>query len=285
MSHFLRLIKIKIKRTHTQENILSRLEKLLNQINITSPQEWFDQVCQELFYGSIFHVKNDRYQITEAELYLNSKEHPDAFTHGSMDQKKVGLFYFHKRGNSYQEGNIKGIDITFGNESRYGGILLRGMQNLDDRDDYIDGPGRLSQRIIEIFGGEKVVDVAPVLDINIFSSSDIWIEEKELSEQIIYKAPRKGLTLSKNVEARLPFFAKHYRYLAHPIKTKEGKELLSVALERAGHNTLEILGGRESTIKERMSLFEQGIDIDPKLSYKKKNENFHIQVYGELSRK
>ena len=192
---------------------MNTLNDILNQKVIGNPEQWFESVCNLLFYRTVFHIKDQRYKITEAELYLNSEEHPDAFTHGSHEQKKAGLFYFHKRGESYQEGHIKGVDITFGNENRFGGILLRGMQNLDDESDYIDGPGMLSQRIVDAFEGEKVIDVAPKLNIDIFKPQDLWLEETSGEDQIIYKAPRHGLTLSKDAEARLPYFAKLYRYL------------------------------------------------------------------------
>jgi len=266
---------------------MNKLRDLLNQKVIDSPELWFESVCNLLFFRTVLHIEHKqhvRYKITEAELYLNSKEHADVFAHGSDDQKKAGLFYFHKRGKSYQEGNIKGIDITFGNESRFGGILLRGLQNLDDEADYIDGPGRLSQRVVDIFERKKVIDVAPNLDIDIFNAQDLWLEEISGDDQVIYKAPRKGLTLSKDVEDRLPYFAKLYRYLAAPLKTRQGLELLSVALKNQGHDPVSLLGIRETTLDKRMALFQAGVELDPEGSYKKKNQIFYIQVLGELSR-
>ena len=265
---------------------MNTLKNLLNQKVIDNPEQWFESVCNLLFYRIIFHIKDQRYKITEAELYLHSEEHPDVFAHGSDDQKEAGLFYFHKRGESYQEGNIKGIDITFGDENRFGGILLRGMQNLgqEKESDYIDGPGLLSQRILDIFEGKKVFDVAPNLDIDIFNSTDLWLEEISGNDQVIYKAPRHGLTLSKDFKNRRPYFAKLYRYLAAPLKTKKGKGLLSVALKNQGHDPVSLLGIRETTLDKRMALFQAGVELDPQGSYKKKNEKFHIQVFGELSR-
>lgn len=261
---------------------MSKLRELLHQENINHPESWFDEVCNELFYKTVFHIKDRRYKITEAELYLNSEEHPDVFAHGSEEQKKTGLFYFHKRGGTYQEGNIKGVDITFGTENRFGGILLRGLQNLEDEADYIDGPGRLSQRIVDTYGGVKVIDVAPDLNIDIFDSTDLWLEEIEGEEKIIYKAPRHGLTLTKEVEGRMPYFAKHYRYLAAPLKTDIGKVALTAALKVQGLDPVELLGVREKTLESRMEIFNKGIDIHPEGTYKEKSEKFLLQVYGEL---
>jgi len=264
---------------------MNKLKNLLNQKTIDNPELWFESVCNLLFYRTVFHIKDQSYKITEAELYLNSDEHPDVFAHGSADQKKAELFYFHKRGESYQEGNIKGVDITFGNENRVGGILLRGMQNLDKgkKPDYIDGPGLLSQRILDVFEKEKVADLAPKLNIDIFNAKDLWLEEIAGNDQIIYKAPRHGLTLSKDVKSRRPYFAKHYRYLADPLKTGKGKGLLSVALKNQGHDPVDLLGIRQTTLDKRMALFKEGIELNPQGSYKK-NENFYIQVFGQLSR-
>lgn len=264
---------------------MNELKNLINQQDISHPEQWFEKVCNSLFYRTLFYIKDRRYKITEAELYLNSQGHPDVYAHGSDDQRMMGLFYFHKRGNSYQEGKIKGIDITFGNQKRIGGILLRGMQNLDDESDYIDGPGRLSQRVIEAFGGKKakVMDVVPKLDVGIFSRQDMWLEEISGENQIIFKAPRKGLTLSKDVAARLPYFAKLYRYLATPLKTNEGLELLSVALEVQGFDPVSLLGIRKTTLEKRMALYHAGVELDHEGL--DNNEAFHIQVFGQLSRK
>jgi hypothetical protein len=201
---------------------MNTLNDLLNQKVIGNPEQWFESVCNILFYRTIFHIEGQRYKITEAELYLHSKEHPDIFTHKSDVQEKRGLFYFHKRG-----GKRGGVDITFGNENRFGGILLRGMQNIDPEkeSDYIDGPGLLSQRIMEIFKekGSKVNVVVPKLDINIFHDQDLWLEEISGDDQVIYKAPRVGLNLSKDVENHLAYFTKLYRYLAGPAPLKTTK--------------------------------------------------------------
>ena len=207
---------------------MNTLNDILNQKVIDNPEQWFESVCNILFYRTVFHIKDQRYKITEAELYLKTddkNDHPDVFVHGSEEQKKSGLFYFHKHklGKSYKEGRRQGVDITFGNENRFGGILLRGMQNLDDKSDYIDGPAMLSQKIMDIFKdkGSKVSDVVPDLDIDIFNAKDLWLKETSGQEQDIYKAPRVGLALSKDVESRLAYVAKLYRYLAAPLKTKK----------------------------------------------------------------
>lgn len=208
---------------------MNTLDELLSQKIIDNPEQWFESVCNILFYRTVFHIKDQRYKITEAELYLKTddkNDHPDVFVHGSEEQKKSGLFYFHKYklGKIYKEWPRSGIDITFGNESRLGGILLRGMQNIDVESDYIDGPAMLSQKIMDVFKdkGSKVSGVVPKLDIDIFNDRHLWLEETSGNDQVnvIYKAPRVGLPLSKDVESHLAYVAKLYRYLADPLKTK-----------------------------------------------------------------
>jgi len=140
---------------------------------------------------------------------------------------------------------------------------------------------------VDIFEGKKVIDVAPNLDIDIFNPEDLWLEEISGNDQVIYKAPRHGLTLSKDFEGRLPYFTKLYRYLAlatpaTPLKTKKGKGLLSVALKNQGYDPVFLLGRRKTTLDKHMALFQAGIK-DPQGSYKN-NELFHIRVFGELSR-
>jgi hypothetical protein len=46
-------------------------------------------------------------------LYLKSQTHPDKYTHGHVQQKKPGCWYFHD----------SGVDITFGDEHSFDGIL------------------------------------------------------------------------------------------------------------------------------------------------------------------
>lgn len=205
---------------------MNKLDELLNQKDILDPERWFEDVCNLLFYRTVFHVGNQRYKITEVELYLYSEDdHPDVFTHRSEEQKKAGFFYFHKhkRGEKYKEFPRNGVDITFGNENRFGGILLRGMQNLVEESDYIDGPALLSKRIVEILGGKgkKINEVVPEIDLNIFTSKHLRLEETSGVNHDIYKVTRKGLALSNNnVEERLAYISKLYRYLATPLKTK-----------------------------------------------------------------
>lgn len=204
---------------------MNTLRELLTQKDILDPERWFEDVCNLLFYKTVFHVGNQRFKITEAELYLNDKDnHPDVFTHGSKEQEKTGLFYFHKNkgGVKFKEFPRSGIDITFGNENRFGGILLRGMQNLDCDSDYLDGPAKVSQKVVEALGVNKVKDIASTIDINISNSQDLWFEDVSGENQSIYKVPRIGLSLSNNnVKERLPYISKLYRYLAAPLKTKK----------------------------------------------------------------
>jgi len=47
---------------------------------------------------------------------------------------------------------------------------------------------------------------------------------------------------------------------------------------------VSLLGIRETTLDNRMALFQAGVELDPQRSYNK-NESFHIQVFGKLSRK
>lgn len=51
-----------------------------------------------------------------------------------------------------------------------------------------------------------------------------------------------------------------------------------------GYNPLSLLHGLgKITLNNYMALFQAGIELDPQRSYKR-NELFHIQVFGELSR-
>ena len=92
------------------------------------------KMAQILLQNYIICVKNNRFQICEIEFYINSESHPDTYTHGDPLQKNYGKIYFHKsNGKSYKGGTFKGMDLTFGNENMFFGILIRSMYDIDNK--------------------------------------------------------------------------------------------------------------------------------------------------------
>src|SRR5205807_688183 len=101
--------------------------------------EQFKKIAEYLINEAILYLpKQQKYQIIELEFYFNDSEngdddsnddgrlHCDPYSHQHDHQKTCGEWYFHRVGKTgYRGGSRKGIDITFGNEDVYGGILIR----------------------------------------------------------------------------------------------------------------------------------------------------------------
>ena len=101
-----------------------------------------------------YHYK---YRIAEIEFYFNdSNVHPDTFTHGDDLQTKIGKWYFHRFGSTYKVGTYKGMDLSFGKDKAFGGILIRAISSLGATggkqlppNEFIEGPCNTVNRILQ----------------------------------------------------------------------------------------------------------------------------------------
>lgn len=69
------------------------------------------------------------YEIVDIEFYMYNSQHPDVITYPRV--MDMGRWFFHS----------SGVDLTFHSTSnRFGGILIRGIRNVNDDNDQILGP-------------------------------------------------------------------------------------------------------------------------------------------------
>ena len=69
------------------------------------------------------------YKIVDIEFYMYNFQHPDVITYPR--DMKMGRWFFHP----------SGVDLTFDSTpDRFGGILIRGIRNVNDDNDQILGP-------------------------------------------------------------------------------------------------------------------------------------------------
>lgn len=188
------------------------MKKLDLSINPNQISNDFDRIAEELMNKWILKVNNFRYRITEIEFYLNSASHNDSYTHGHEYQKTSGQWYFHG----------SGIDITFGSEEFFGGILIRGIYNLDNKK-YINGP---LKTVTELFGG---FDSIFLKNFEFGLTPDL---ENKIEIEDILKAPRVGLNPKKDLDA----FNKFYRYLVMPQYEHKDKTQIYNALIEQGYS-------------------------------------------------
>lgn len=69
------------------------------------------------------------YEIVDIEFYMYNSQHPDVITYPRV--MDMGRWFFHS----------SGVDLTFhSTPNRFGGILIRGIRNVNDDNDQILGP-------------------------------------------------------------------------------------------------------------------------------------------------
>jgi hypothetical protein len=208
------------------------------------------------------------------EFYYHGPDHADDFAHKDPIQNQIGLWYFHRFGGEYRSGTYKGLDITFGRDGSFGGILLRGAVRMSAPFDFIEGPSLLVDHILRITDSATVRDLVGKFDLRVDApevggSSPLFVSVDDGPGRgaKLFASPRVGLTLKRgNLEHRQRFVARPYRFLTEPSKTKKGKVQLVVALHREGMAPREITkttGATAASVERYIELYEQGRNRKP----------------------
>lgn len=197
-----------------QAEFLTIADKILNQATLC---------CNEV-----------KAQICEIEFYYTNPKHPDPFSHQTEDQLTHACWYFHRQnGGNYSGGSFKGLDITLGCgklENTYGGILIRTIK-VDNK--IIEGPCKVVDWIL------TTCNVTSIKELVSDKLSPLPIDDGILRltfdtprrHNIIESSPRFGLTLKKadNLEDRLKYLMKEYRFTTCANSLKKGKNLIMLA--------------------------------------------------------
>ncbi len=186
----------------------------------------FEKVAGMMMNGFVLVVSGKEYRLFEIEFYYHSAIHPDPFVHRHPQQLSTSRWYFHKKGAIFRPGIYRGVDLTFGDEDAktYGGILIRGIVDLENRKDYIYGPARCVDHFRESFGQ----DIAKADDKPAIKSACpyLYLEKKELSEEQVISGPRVGLPVRPAEHLSNMFRYAHYRYIIYPQLPHKGKKVL-----------------------------------------------------------
>jgi hypothetical protein len=187
----------------------------------------FNEIAKKLLNDSILHVNGIEYKLCEIEFYYHNGEHKDMYTHCSKEQNEKCKFYFHKfHSGTYKSGTYKGMDITLSpNKDTYFGILVRSIMNIKTNE-FIEGPCRVVNKILEHFGCKEVYDFVRDKKIPL----DIYDETTKLYiidcvgkfNDEIYKGIRIGLS-DKYPE----FQIKKYRFATNINKIKKQRKTFS----------------------------------------------------------
>src|SRR5262245_4288513 len=160
---------------------------------------WFHDVATCLLGPCRLRAAGSVVRLVEIEFYYDSQEHPDPFTHRHAEQATSARWYFHRIGESYRGGSFKGIDLTFGNSSAHGGILIRSLETPEGR--LVVGPSLCVDYLLTATGSSSVAALAsaiggrpatdPVSPLQLIDGSYGQVEVT------LFRSARVGLSLSR----------------------------------------------------------------------------------------
>lgn len=179
--------------------------------------EDFQRIANDLLNEWVLKVEDSLYRITEIEFYYKDdcKEHDDSYIHGHLLQRQIGKWYFHG----------SGIDITFGNDGAYGGILIRAISNIQSKE-YIYGPLVCVQELFKNF---------PTIFNREINFGLIPAEENLFEKEKLIRAPRVGLNPQKDPE----MCGRFYRFLVMPKQKHSDKTRIFAAMETQSFSEIE----------------------------------------------
>jgi 3-methyladenine DNA glycosylase Mpg len=244
-------------------NILKRPENLREE----DFEIWFSKIAQELLNKYYLVASGKTYRLLEIEFYCCTDKHPDYFTHRDKLQTECGRWYFHRLGTEYKSGSFKGLDLTFGDESMYGGILIRSIESSDGT--LICGPSLCVDNILQKTNSTDIKQLDEAI-----ADRFIWDADNPLKLELaaktrlnkIYSSARIGLTLKKNKSLQLcSYIVRPYRYLSEPRTVTKGKIYLALALHIQGISIEEIhqiTGSPNHTIRKYIDDFNIGRQLE-----------------------
>ena len=197
------------------------MEKLLQLLEETQPTPAsFKTIAEQLMNKFRLHVNGKKYRVVECEFYYFCSGHKDPFAHGHELQKTTfGQWYFHG----------SGLDITLGNrdKSTYGGILLRGIAEVDENDKIVKpaviGPLNVCTELFK--------QVGTVISQNLeLGFVDISGKSNKITNARIFAVPRIGLNPIKDTTGK--FCNEAYRFVSFlDLKHRASEKIKKYLLE------------------------------------------------------
>ncbi len=225
---------------------------------------WFDVIAEHLLNRARLVAGGSPHRFTEVEFYYHAPDHPDAFAHRDPLQKECGRWYFHRTGGVLRGGSFKGLDLTFGDGSAHGGVLIRGFEAADGT--LIDGPSLCVDRLLDCTGATSLAQLdRAVAGLSAWDEDSTLILRAEAAGEPrpLHRSGRVGLTLKKaQPTSHLPrYLCRTYRYLSEPRRIAKGKLYLVLALHASGASAdkiREITGCPKATVARYVADFEAG---------------------------
>jgi hypothetical protein len=229
---------------------------------------WFGRIAARLLNGARLVAGGESLRFAEVELYYFSAGHPDPFTHRDPLQRSCGRWYFHRTRGVYRSGSFKGLDLTFGDGTAFGGVLIRSLATAGGT--LIDGPSLCVDYLLAWTGSASVA--APDERIGGRAAWDggsplvlEWVDGEQ--QRGVFQSPRAGLSLRRAGRAPEPvrFILRPYRYLTEPRRIRKGKPHLVLALHVGGADAdaiRRLTGCPLRTVRQYIAGFEVGRHAD-----------------------
>lgn len=202
--------------------------------------------------------------LEEVEIYYNSKDHKDDYTHKNKDQLTNAMWYFHQYPNgTYKSGTYKGLDITFGNgKDIYGGVLIRSIENTTTNE-FITGPCNVVTYILKKLECEEITDlVKKMKTLEVLNEKNpfyLTIQPTQENTQI-FTGPRVGLSLKYPT-----YLIKEYRYLKQPSKIPKCRTTIISSLHLGGmkkDDIVKLTNLTSSSVNKAIKEFDDAKDMD-----------------------
>jgi hypothetical protein len=194
--------------------------------NRENPFNDFKRIASSLMNDNVLLVGDNYYRFTSLEFYYFEKDnHADVYSHQHDYQTTSGQWYFHG----------SGLDITFGSQGVYGGILIRGIKNLKEKK-YINGPILCIQELFNNLGA-----VNSDKKLSFFIAEIPWDRMGSLvEEQKVYYSRRVGLNKNVDKSDDSRFYNGLYRFFINPKETQKDKGNIAVDLLKQVESEKEI---------------------------------------------
>lgn len=229
-----------------------------------------EDIARLVLTRTVWHMGAKPHRFTEVEFYVNSPNHKDTFTHGDVMQTEFARWYHHRTGGEYRGGTYKGLDLAFGSEGTHAGMLIRGVESIDDPSKIYDGPCVCVDHLLSLsgFGDVPLMVKGYDRDVSEKPGSPSYLTLTDERAHTIYRGPRVGLSLKRGAsEPRVRYLSAPYRFLTEPSRIKKGRLNLVCGLHRQGVSADEIArltGSKLTQVKNYIEQYDAGRDKDPK---------------------